>query len=1079
MSEPASERPASEIRLDRALREAYARPADRSRARAHPDASMPPESVCRVEAEIARGGMGIVYRARDPLLQREVALKLLHEELGGDPAAVERFVAEARVGGMLQHPGVVPVYACGRTQTGRPWFTMKLIEGQTLASLLAARPTPAHEQRRFLAILESVCRTIAFAHARGVVHLDLKPGNVMVGAFGEVQVVDWGLAALLPSMESALGPGRREGEVFGTPAYMPPEQARGDAGQLDLRADLFALGAILCEILSGSPPYPDGRAASRRAAAEARLDEARARLAAASPAELASLCLCCLDEDPGARPRDATEIADGIERSFAGLEARARAAEIAAAREGERARHERRARRWTVAFAATVLVVVLGAAVGWSAWSRIEATRRQAVDSRASEALGEAARLLGQAESSLDLGLYAQVRSAIDRAQALLAAGDGSAALLERASVLRARAQAEETQARLETERARTSAALLRRLEELRTPDDEDAYPSDPAERDGEYAAAFEELGLHPDLDEPQALAAELRERGLAVEVASHLDEWLDARLAGCLPGEAQLREIVPLLDPDPARAAVRKAISRRSIDELARIAQGPDLARCLPATLHAFARALREFDPAHAELALFACRAAHVARPEDYPLTIEFARCAFRCGPQYYAEGEQAYRLAQVLRPERATGFLELGWELEHLDLDYAAAAELDRRAIELQPGAGVAYFCLGRALRRLGDLDGALAAQAAATRLRPADIRPQKELAVLHRLTGALGQSIREFEELLSRYPGYGMARYEYLLTLFEAGRNDEALEQLRQASELDQPGRQRAQGIEGLLLLERGSCIEAARVLHGIQDLRDLPVLRLYMQGVRMHDYLPLDELLASTREMLEHAPSNAELYCQLGALLDASGRYAAALVAFRAGHALASGQQAWSFPSSDWVRATERRAALESRLLDLLAAHESPAAADDGLELARMAARTGQCEAAARWFAELFEREPARAAEGAARLEAACAALRCSQRMGESEPARWRDFARAWLRDELERRTAQVRSGAAPLEARRALGAWQVASELAGVREAEALASLPDAEREEWRAKWLAAEELCAEASGKIAGIPLPR
>jgi len=110
---------------------------------------------------------------------------------------------------------------------------------------------------------------------------------------------------------------------------------------------------------------------------------------------------------------------------------------------------------------------------------------------------------------------------------------------------------------------------------------------------------------------------------------------------------------------------------------------------------------------------------------------------------------------------------------------------------------------------------------------------------------------------------------------------------------------------------------------------------------------------------------------------------------------------------------------------------------------------------------------------------ARLEAACAALRCSQREGEQQRAYWRSLARSWLRDDLQQRAAQIRSGSAALQARRALGAWQVASELAGVREAQALAALPDAEREEWRALWSSADELCAEASAKIAGIPLPR
>src|SRR5689334_16800945 len=165
MDGPLSERPTSEVRLDRALRHAYAGDADAARPGAGADSSLPPPGVCRVGEEIARGGMGVVHRARDTALEREVALKLLHAELCSDPAAVERFVEEARVAGRLQHPGIVPVYACGRTQTGRPWFTMKLIEGQTLAALRAARSAASDEPAPYLRTLEAVCRTTAFAHA--------------------------------------------------------------------------------------------------------------------------------------------------------------------------------------------------------------------------------------------------------------------------------------------------------------------------------------------------------------------------------------------------------------------------------------------------------------------------------------------------------------------------------------------------------------------------------------------------------------------------------------------------------------------------------------------------------------------------------------------------------------------------------------------------------------------------------------------------------------------------------------------------------------------------------------------------
>ncbi len=148
--------------------------------------------------EIGHGGMGAVFKGRDPDLGRDLAVKVLLEEHQDTPDLVRRFVEEAQIGGQLQHPGIVPVYELGSFSDHRPYFTMKLVKGRTLATLLKERADPAHDLPRFLGIFEQVCQTMAYAHARGVIHRDLKPSNVMVGPFGEVQVMDWGLAKVLP-----------------------------------------------------------------------------------------------------------------------------------------------------------------------------------------------------------------------------------------------------------------------------------------------------------------------------------------------------------------------------------------------------------------------------------------------------------------------------------------------------------------------------------------------------------------------------------------------------------------------------------------------------------------------------------------------------------------------------------------------------------------------------------------------------------------------------------------------------------------------------------------------------------------
>jgi len=251
--------------------------------------------------EIGRGGMGVVYKGRDQDLGRDVAMKVLKDEYATRADVLARFVEEAQIGGQLQHPGIVPVYELGLQSGERPYFAMKLVKGETLAAQLAKRSDATQERRRLLGIFEQVCQTVAYAHARHVVHRDLKPANVMIGAFGEVQVVDWGFAKVLQkggvadeaaattqeSARSVIETARSRadsgshsvvGSMMGTPAYMPPEQALGDIARVDERSDVFALGAILCEILTGDAPYREQDGDLVRQAANAQLDGAHERL---------------------------------------------------------------------------------------------------------------------------------------------------------------------------------------------------------------------------------------------------------------------------------------------------------------------------------------------------------------------------------------------------------------------------------------------------------------------------------------------------------------------------------------------------------------------------------------------------------------------------------------------------------------------------------------------------------------------------------------------------------------------------------------------------------------------------------
>ena len=321
------------------------------------------ETKYRLLDELGRGGMGAVYLAEDTVLGRHVALKVVATGAAGGGTA-ERLWNEARVLARLEHPGIVPVHDAGALPDGRIFYAMKRVDGRRLDELV--RDLPLLERLR---AFQRLCEPVAFAHARGVVHRDLKPENVMVGPFGEVLVMDWGVAKRRDDAgRAAAGPpgeGRGDGPVaaptdtahgtvLGTPAYMAPEQARGDVERVDARADVYALGAILYYMLTGRPPGPTGAVDE----AETRTWPAYAgprpgpitpprRLVASVPAALEAVCLKALADAPEDRYPGAQELAADVARFLEG-------ASVSAYPEGLL----RRARRLGAAYRAPLLLIL-------------------------------------------------------------------------------------------------------------------------------------------------------------------------------------------------------------------------------------------------------------------------------------------------------------------------------------------------------------------------------------------------------------------------------------------------------------------------------------------------------------------------------------------------------------------------------------------------------------------------------------------------------------------------------------------------------------------------------------------------
>ncbi len=329
------------------------------------------EDICL----LGRGGMGEVRRVQDRDLGRSLAMKIASPRVMANPGALSRFIEEAQVSAQLQHPGILPVHELGNLPDGRFYFTMQEVRGRTLEDVISevhmasgadrwdAAPS-GWTFRRLVDSFHRVCEAVAYAHERGVVHRDLKPENVMVGAHGEVLVLDWGIAKVTGREDLAAQQGdldaivtersqddskaTRMGAVAGTPAYMPPEQAFGRVDQIDARSDVYALGAVLYELLSGrrpyvgssarqvlqmvrtGPPEPVGRQVSAVETFMFGFDELEEESPAgpALPDELVRTCDRAMARDPQERFQTASELAQVVRDWLDGAKRREQALEV-------------------------------------------------------------------------------------------------------------------------------------------------------------------------------------------------------------------------------------------------------------------------------------------------------------------------------------------------------------------------------------------------------------------------------------------------------------------------------------------------------------------------------------------------------------------------------------------------------------------------------------------------------------------------------------------------------------------------------------------------------------------------------
>lgn len=283
----------------------------------------PPQIEFRRQIHLTRligeGGMGRVLDGYSPDLDHYVAVKVLRAEYAGDAEVRGRFEEEIALLGHMDHPGCPPVYGQGQDEEGLPCYAMKKVEGQTLADLLAERGPATRSvpwRRRLLAILLDACETLAYAHELGVVHRDLKPENILIDRHRSVYVIDWGIAKRMNNGRGTEDESRTlPGKVMGSPGYMAPEQAEGRSASAGPQADVFALGAILYEILTGRRPFGGSSGREEVLAAVHRDPKPPRRRNWRLPRAISDICMKALHKDPARRHADARSLASDL-RAF-------------------------------------------------------------------------------------------------------------------------------------------------------------------------------------------------------------------------------------------------------------------------------------------------------------------------------------------------------------------------------------------------------------------------------------------------------------------------------------------------------------------------------------------------------------------------------------------------------------------------------------------------------------------------------------------------------------------------------------------------------------------------------------------
>src|SRR5262245_37847490 len=977
------------------------------------EAPLPEIPGYEVEEVLGVGGMGVVFRARHLRLNRIVALKMTLAGAYAGPRERDRFQREAEAVARLQHPNVVQIHDVGESD-GRPYFTMEFAAGGSLAQKLSGHPQPAREGAALVATLAGA---VQVAHTAGIVHRDLKPANVLLTADSTPKITDFGLARRLDGDTGLTG----SGAAVGTPSYMAPEQAQGQRALVGPLADIYALGAILYETLTGRPPFRAESAAETIQQVIARDPVPPSRLNHSVPRDLDTICLKCLRKEPGLRYASAAALADDLGRFLRG-EA------IAARPEGVWRRLERRVRRrpGLSAAIATVTVLALALIAGslWALSERSAAARGEAATERAVEDdLTDMARLIQMAK-------WPEARAAWERANGRLA---------DRAS----------PDLRRRLDQGNRDLDMVRDLDEIRLRLTSKREPQSP---ENLYAQAYRRYGIDLLALDAAESAARIHDSAIRDTLVAFLHDWL---YWIATENRSRVGAAADLADGDDWRRAYRAAIADMNANagKFKSLAAVPEAAAQPSVILSGLCGLLMAHQSRVEALALL--EEAQRRHPGDFWINYLLGHFWEKERPQL-AVGY--FRAAVAVRPTDEA-YVRLATALRASG-DADGAAHAFRRAMELNPVFAAARDQAGPQAPR-GGLEEARVTWAKILDGNPPDHSSWYGYAQLCLFLRDEKAFRHHRAAMLDRFGGAATEWYEAerisLACLLRPAEGDElkrVLGMVNRAAEIGPkaPHFDNAyiQFIQGLAEYRQGRPAQAIAALQ-----------------------------VAATKLSNRAGPRLALALAQYrsGSTADARRNLVAAVQA----HDWSDTQ---SDPPTIWVNHVLRREAeglILPNLAGFLDGAYRPQDPDERRALLGVCQVSDRSHAVARAFADAFAADPglAESVRDGRRYTAARAAARAGSGrgtdaagLGEAERARWRGQARTWLRTDLAT-WAKVLDGdpaGAAQGVKEQLTRWQADPDLASLRGSAALGKLPADEQKECLALWAEVENVLNRAEG---------